>query len=186
LNLEDIAFVSPPESAEGLRTKVQQNDILITITGANVTKSALVEIPIENAYISQHVALVRFAEVRLSKFLFYAVISPAHGRKQLLEAAYGQGKPGLNLTNVREVVVGIPPLTEQEEIVHRVEKLFKLADAIEARYQKAKAHVDKLTQSILAKAFRGQLVPQDPKDEPATALLERLKEKKMEKPLNDQ
>jgi type I restriction enzyme S subunit len=53
---------------------------------------------------------------------------------------------------------------------------------VEAHYQKAKEQVDKLTQSVLAKAFRGELVPQDPNDEPAEKLLERiLKEKaKME------
>ena len=74
-------------------------------------------------------------------------------------AAYGQGKPGLNLDNIRDVVVGLPPLAEQQEIVRRVEALFALADQIQARTAKAKAHVDKLTQSFLAKAFRGELVP---------------------------
>ncbi|MCX5895575.1 MAG: restriction endonuclease subunit S [Proteobacteria bacterium] len=67
---------------------------------------------------------------------------------------------------------------EQQEIVRRVEALFKKADEIEARYQKAKAFVDKLTQSILAKAFRGELVPQDPNDEPASELLKRIKEER--------
>jgi type I restriction enzyme, S subunit len=67
------------------------------------------------------------------------------------------------------------PLTEQQEIVRRVEALFKTADALEARYRKAKAHVDKLTQSILAKAFRGELVPQDPNDEPASLLLKKIR-----------
>ena len=69
----------------------------------------------------------------------------------------------------------ICPLIEQQEIVRRVEALFKKADEIEARYKKAKTFVDKLTQSILAKAFRGELVPQDPNDEPASKLLERIK-----------
>ena len=60
-------------------------------------------------------------------------------------------------------------------IVRRVEALFKKADEIEERYKKAKAFVDRLTQSILAKAFRGELVPQDPHDEPASVLLEKIK-----------
>ena len=60
--------------------------------------------------------------------------------------------------------------------MRRVAALFKLADQVEARYNKAKAYVDKLAQSILAKAFRGELVPQDPNDEPASVLLERIRE----------
>ena len=71
-----------------------------------------------------------------------------------------------------------PPLEEQEEIVRRVESLFQKCDQIEARYQKAKAYTDKLTQAFLAKAFRGELVPQDPNDEPAEVLLERIKAEK--------
>ena len=74
--------------------------------------------------------------------------------------------------------LSIPPVEEQEEIVRRVEALFKIADQVEARYQKAKAVVDKLTQSILAKAFRGELVPQDPNDEPASELLKRIREER--------
>ena len=65
----------------------------------------------------------------------------------------------------------------------RVEALFKIADSIEKRYEKAKAHVKKLTQSILAKAFRGELVPQDPNDEPASELLKRIQaERKKTRP----
>jgi len=61
-----------------------------------------------------------------------------------------------------------------------VEELFALADRIEVRYQKAKVQVDKPTQSILAKAFRGELVPQDPNDKLASELLNRIKVQKVE------
>lgn len=69
----------------------------------------------------------------------------------------------------------IPPLAEQTEIVRRVEQLFAFADQLEAKVASAKTRIDHLTQSILAKAFRGELVPQDPNDEPASVLLERIK-----------
>jgi len=70
----------------------------------------------------------------------------------------------------------LPPMGEQIEVVRRVEELFTLADQIETRYTEAKAQVDKLTQSILAKTFRGELMPQDPNDEPAKELLKRIRE----------
>ena len=76
----------------------------------------------------------------------------------------------------------IPP---HKEIVRRVESLFALADQIEARYMKAKAYVDKLTRSILAKAFRGELVPQDQNDEPASVLLERIRAEKAKEKMGD-
>ena len=59
--------------------------------------------------------------------------------------------------------------------MRRVEGLFALADQIEARFNKAQSQVDKLTPSLLARAFRGHLVPQDPTDEPASAILERIR-----------
>ena len=175
LNLDDVAYVDLPVVTEGRRTKVYQYDLLITITGANVTKTALVDRLLNDAYVSQHVALVRLVDPQLSKFVHYWLISIEKGRRQLLDAAYGAGKPGLNLDNIRNVFIAIPPLAEQQEIARRVEELFKYADQHEARYKKAKDYVDKLTQSILAKAFRGELVPQDPNDEPASVLLERIK-----------
>ena len=71
--------------------------------------------------------------------------------------------------------VAIPTVDEQTEIVRRVEQLFAFADQLEARIKTAQTRIDRLTQSILAKAFCGELVPQDPNDEPASVLLERIK-----------
>ena len=59
-----------------------------------------------------------------------------------------------------------------------MDKLFALADKVEEHYQKARARVDALAQSVLAKAFRGELVPQNPDDEPAEKLLQRIQEEK--------
>ena len=62
-----------------------------------------------------------------------------------------------------------------QEIVRQVEDLFALADQLELRLTQARKQVDKLTPSLLARAFAGQLVPQNPADEPAEKLLERIK-----------
>ena len=72
--------------------------------------------------------------------------------------------------------VALPSLEEQSEIVRRVEKLFAFADRLEERLSQAQAAVQKLTPALLAKAFRGELVLQDPNDEPASELLKRLQE----------
>ena len=75
------------------------------------------------------------------------------------ELTGGSASPHLNVRDIRAFPTPIPPFAEQQEIVRRVEKLFAFADQIEARLRQAQAHVDRLTQSLLAKAFRGELVP---------------------------
>jgi len=183
LDTSNIAHVHPPEGAEGTRTRVQSSDLLITITGANVTKSALVDREIGEAYVSQHIGLVRPVEAKTAAYLYLWTVSPIHGRRKLIEDAYGAGKPGLNLDNIREMNVALPPLEEQEEIVRRVEALFRVADKIESRVAAASLRAERLTQAVLAKAFRGELVPTEAElarregrtYEPASALLERIK-----------
>lgn len=81
----------------------------------------------------------------------------------------------VNKQQLSAIDVPLPSLDEQAEIVRRVEQLFAFADQLEAKVASAKTRIDLLTQSILAKAFRGELVPQDPNDEPANVLLERIK-----------
>jgi type I restriction enzyme S subunit len=90
----------------------------------------------------------------------------------------------INLSTLSALPLPLPPFPEQKEILRRVDELFSKANEVESRYAKAKEHVDKLKQSILAKAFRGQLVPQDPNDEPATVLIERIRQARGAKPMN--
>lgn len=80
----------------------------------------------------------------------------------------------ISQTDLDSLEIPLPPLNEQSEIVRRIETLFAFADRLEARLAQAQTAVDRLTPSLLAKAFRGELVPQDPNDEPASALLARI------------
>ncbi len=84
------------------------------------------------------------------------------------------GVNNINSDEVKRLPINLPPLDEQTEIVRRVETLFAFADRLEARLASATAAAERLTPSLLAKAFRGELVPQDPNDEPASELLKRL------------
>jgi len=119
--------------------------------------------------------LIKLKEKKLSRFAELYLWAENAGRGQLNDAAYGGGKPGLNLANVRELIIGVPGVDEQSEIVRRVEDLFAFADQLELKYKVARENLDKMTRAILAKAFRGELVPQDTNDEPAEKLLELIK-----------
>ena len=101
---------------------------------------------------------------------------------ELRRVNQGAAQPNLNTSIVKEISVHLPGPDEQAEIVRRVESLFALADSLEAKYQAARAQVNRLTPALLAKAFRGELVPQDPSDESADALLARLRRDAPEHP----
>ncbi len=175
LDLDDVAYVQLPELSEGMRTRVQVGDLLITITGANVTRTGYVHSEIGNAYVSQHVALCRPTDAVDPEFLYWYLIAETAGRRQLKEFAYGAGKPGLNLDNIRSVEVFLPSLDEQTEIVGRINALLSVEENLVSVIDSELQRVESLRQSILKKAFSGQLVPQDPDDEPASVLLERIR-----------
>lgn len=153
LDLSEIAFVRVPNNSEGARTRVKQGDFLITITGANVTKCGVVEQELEDAYVSQHVGLVRPVHNEIGKYLYLWSRAYGGGKQYLEDAAYGAGKPGLNLPNIYEMVVALPPFAEIAEIQ-------VLAQQAQDRVPKEDFIGDlgrQLRQSILAAAFRGEL-----------------------------
>jgi type I restriction enzyme S subunit len=99
------------------------------------------------------------------------------------------GQQGVSGADIKGQRIAVPPPTEQHEIVRRVEAVFRLADAIEKRVAAATARAEKLMQAVLAKAFRGELVPTEAElarregrsYEPAAALLERIRAERQEK-----
>lgn len=175
LTLETVVPVSPPNTSERTRSLTVPGDLLVTITGANVTKAATVPDAIGEAYVSQHVGLVRPVLRGLTPYLHTWVACPAHGRKDLLKEAYGAGKPGLNLDNLRDLKVALPPLVEQAEIIAEVERRLSVVDEIDAEVDAGLKRAARLRQAVLKRAFEGRLVPQDPNDEPASVLLERIR-----------
>ena len=150
------------------------NTICITIA-ANIAESAI--LTYSACFPDSIVGILANSEVCLAEYVEFFI---RVAKVDLSTFAPATAQKNINIAILNEVAVPLPPLTEQHEIVRRVEELFALADQIKVRYLKAKTQVDKLTQSILAKAFRGELVPQDPNDEPASELLKRIKAQKVE------
>jgi type I restriction enzyme S subunit len=107
LIFENPAFVSLPAKAEGKRTLVRQGDLLLTITGGNVGKCATVPALNQDAYVSQHVALIRLREPWLAEFIHIWMINAFGGRHFLARYIYGD-KPGLNLAQVGSIPIPVP------------------------------------------------------------------------------
>jgi type I restriction enzyme, S subunit len=116
------------------------------------------------------------ANSRIETQFLYFLLRSDLVRKYFRENATGTAgnMPKINQQTVINAPAIVPSLPEQLEIVRRVEILFGFADQLGTRIQTARTALERLTPSILAKAFRGQLVPQDPTDEPASVLLERI------------
>jgi len=109
-------------------------------------------------------------------WLLLCLRSPS-GRRQIEGLSSGNQLSMRNLAqkNLLSIRIRMPPLDELESIKRAANELFCLADQLEARLTAARNIVERLTPALLAKAFRGELVPQDPGDEPASALLERIR-----------
>ena len=152
LLLDDDAFVELPNKAEGTRARVLRNDILITITGGNLAKTAVVEDDFEEAYVSQHIALTRLVDTGLATWIHMALTTDKGPRGTLLGYSRGD-KPGLNLPNIRSVPIPLPPLAEQAAIVERVEALMTTCRALEAEIGHARTHAAHLLQAVLKEAF---------------------------------
>ena len=173
LDFKKLQFVSPPIGAEGARTKLQLNDVLISIT-ADVGMVAIFRGQYEDAYINQHVALVRMPDEVNEEWIAWAIVNPTK-QQEILGTGRGATKDGLTLSDLREIRIPLPPRDEQAEIVSRVEEALSKADKVEATLEAQARQAKALKQAVLKTAFEGNLVPQNPKDEPASELLKRIK-----------
>jgi len=151
-----------------------ENGDLFVCEGGEPGRAAIWRNGPNNLIFQKALHRIRFGDLMIPDwFLYNLKLDADNGR--LSEYFTGTGIAHLTLKSLSKYIVPVPPLEEQKEIVNRVESLFATADALEAQYQSLKAKIDQLPQALLAKAFRGELVLQNPTDEPASVLLEKIK-----------
>jgi type I restriction enzyme S subunit len=151
--------------------------VMLAMIGQGKTRGQPAILRIEAAH-NQNTAALRVPEgMCVSEFLYYCLWEKYEETRRV---GSGNNQKALNKSAVQNLRFPCPPYNEQKEIVRLVDQYFAFAETIEAQVKKAQARVNNLTQSILAKAFRGELVPQDPNDEPADKLLERIAQARIE------
>ncbi len=134
LDFSDRQHVAPPIGAEGARTKLAAFDLLITITGNGVGNVACVPGNWDElAFVSQHVGLVRLHDPQIAQLAMHFFVGGAPGHQQLIDAQYGQSKPGLSLENLRKFSIPIPPDEERQMIMQRIHGAQDRGD-VEQRY----------------------------------------------------
>jgi type I restriction enzyme S subunit len=180
-------FITEQDANQVHRFELQENDILISMTGTRYKRDygfvGLVPQAPQRFFLNQRVSRLRCNPICLSRLLFLWLQTETFRNCFFKDETGNVNQGNVGATPLKAGPVALPPIPEQHEIVRRVEVLFRLADAIEKRVATATARAEKLTQAILAKAFRGELVPteaelarREGRDyEPASALLERIR-----------
>lgn len=171
LDFSDIQYVELPDQVEGQRSKLQKNDILISIT-ADVGMIALVREDMD-AYINQHVALARPKNDLYAEFLAWYFVSN-DGLQQMQNKQRGATKIGLGLQDIRSIILKIPTLPEQHEIVRLIDDLLARESAAQQAAEQALASIDLMKKSILARAFRGELGTNKASEASALELLKQV------------
>ncbi len=164
-------FVTDAAIAKHRLKKYPSGTLLVAMYGEGKTRGQVTELCIE-ATINQACAAVVVDGLKARKDFVKIALQAKY--LEMREMAEGGNQPNLNLSKVKQLRLCLPQFDEQDEIIRRVEALFAYADRLEACHHTAREHVERLTPALLAKAFCGELVPQDPNDEPASILLEHI------------
>jgi type I restriction enzyme, S subunit len=156
-------------------------DILFSVTGS-IAIPALVDVD-EPFIFQRHIAILKPDSSRIvSKFLFY-VLNSENIKRQSQAVATGTAQKTISISRLRAFEIDLPSIEEQIEVVRLIESLFAYVERIEDSYKRACTQVEQLTPTLLNMAFRGELVSQDPNDEPASVLLERIRVEKAAQPI---
>ena len=171
--LDDIKYISDEVHQSMIGTEVLPNDLLLNITGGSLGRCAIVPNEINKGNVSQHVCILR--PITISSNYFHALILSTFFSKSM--KITGSGREGLPKYNLEQMMFPLPPLAEQKRIVSEIERWFSLIDIIEKDKQDLHTIIKQAKSKILDLAIHGKLVPQDPNEEPASELLNRINSK---------
>ena len=175
LLLNDQVFLDPTFNLKREKSMIQFGDVMLNIVGASIGRTAVATEEVAGSNCNQAVAIIRLRDrdVTDQKYVCWWLQSP-EAQNLIVEGAVDVARANFSLANIRAMNLPWPNKSVRTEIVRRIESAFGWLDRMAADHAAASKLVPRLDAAILAKAFRGELVPQDPNDEPAGVLLERI------------
>jgi type I restriction enzyme S subunit len=173
VDITNLKRIDPTIAEEFKRTTLEGGEMLITLVGS-IGRTAIAPLELAGANTARAVGVIPLVESVDKHWIEFYFRNPEKV-VEMVTKSHEVARKTLNLDDVRRTAVVLPPVTEQLEIVRQVSHYFDLAEALEARFEQAAAMVEQLPKALLTKAFSGQLIPQDPNDEPVSKLLERLR-----------
>ena len=176
VNWDTVPFTSADEPEKYL---LHKDDIVFARTGATVGKSFLItDLPYASVYAS-YLIRIRLINGISANYIYHFFNSYCYW-EQVTDKAVGVGQPNCNGTALRELFIPLPSQAEQNRIVPVADNLLKIVDTITSEQESLSELIQTTKSKILDLAIRGKLVTQDPNDEPASALLERIRAEKEE------
>ncbi|MBZ4409528.1 hypothetical protein K8640_14990 [Myxococcus sp. XM-1-1-1] len=173
MSLEDDFRISRSLDEEFRKTRLSGGEVLLNLVGASIGRSAVAPAELRGANVSRAIAVLPIIS-GLETWVQRALEGPA-GQRLMATATGGSAQPVLNLAEVRPLPVPFPPEQERREIERRVDSAFTSLSRVFTAWAAGHRQLEGLEPQILAKAFRGELVPQDPTDEPASVLLDKIR-----------
>ena len=151
LRMDKIQYVKPPKNQEGNRTKLEADDILISITG-EVGNLGLIPKDFGEAYINQHTSLVRLNKAIVVKYICNLFLSKT--LQEQFNAPQRGMKNSFRLSDIDYLLIPLPPFTEQNRIVEKLDELMQYCNDLEGSIKESETQNEKLLQQVLREALR--------------------------------
>ena len=172
LHLTDCTYISWPKYEESPEIQLDINDIVVVKTGSSYGKTSLVDNLTEKTTLNPQLMVLKERKCN-SKYLCY-FLNTQYMRKNFEDLVNGTAIPTFSQEKFGMKLFPLPPASEQEKIVSRIELIFDKIDLLENYKEDLDTIIKQTKSKILDLAIHGKLVPQDPNDEPAEELLKRI------------
>lgn len=151
--------------------KLPIKSILVTCIGATIGKTGFIR---REGTCNQQINAIIASKLIFSEYIYLLCISP-YFQNEIIKNASATTLPIINKSKFEKLFLPLPPLAEQKRIVEKIEELLALVDDLETNKTDLQSYIKQAKSKVLEMAIRGKLVPQNPNDEPASVLLERIK-----------
>lgn len=175
IDLNKATRFVPQSYVDGLKASRRPSigDVLYSVTGSFGIPAAVV---FDKPFVFQrHIAILKPDHAKVQTGYLHRLLGAPQVMEQAQSVATGTAQKTVPLSGLREFLIPHPPLDEQREVTRCIDNAFAWIDRLASEATSARKLIDHLDRSVLAKAFRGELAPQDPNDEPASALLVRIR-----------